>query len=491
MSLSASLNIAQSALASASAQSSVISRNIGNVNTPGYSRKTAGIVTTQSGSSTVASVQRATDDALLTNVLKAQSGSAAQSALATGLTAIQQSLGLDATSSSASTSSAASATDRSPSTLIANLSDALQTYASAPDDPLQGSVAVAAAGTLAQALNSASTTVQAVRAQSDAKIATSVQTINNLLTRFQSVNQQIVSGLAQGFDVSDAQDTRDSILSQLSNEVGITATKTASGGLTLATDSGVILFDQTARTLNFTAKATYTAETDGNPVTVDGIAITGSSISVKSGALAGLAQLRDVTTKTYQGQLDAIAGSLISTFAETATAGGSVAGLFTAGTSTVIPADSTGLAASIAVSARVDPTKNGDVTLLRDGNISNQSANGNASKAAAYAERLNQLVSGLSAAQVAPSNGLIGGTLATYASASVSWVSGSYQSATNSASYQSSLVNSATSALSNSTGVNLDDQMSEMLEVEHAYQASAQLLNTVNAMYSALITALN
>ncbi len=491
MGLSASLNIAQTALASASAQSSVISRNIGNVNTPGYSRKTAGVITTQNGSSTVATIQRATDTALLANVLQAQSDSASATALANGLTAIQQSLGLNATSTS-STSSAADATDQSPATLLSSFNDALQTYASAPDNATLGTAAVAAASSLASTLNTASSAVQAVRVQADSQIATSVQTINSLLTQFQSVNQQIVSGTALGTDVSDAQDTRDTILSQLSSQLGITATKTSNGGMSLATDSGVVLFDQTARTLSFTPKATYTATTTGNAVTVDGVAITGSSMGVKSGALAGLTQLRDVAATTYQGQLDQIAGSLITTFAETNASGsGQSAGLFVAGSSSAVPTSSAGLAASIGVNATVDPTKSGDVTLLRDGNISGQSTGSNTSGDAAYADHLNQLVSALGNAQISASNSLIGGSLTSYAASSVSWISSNYQTATNAASYQSSLVNSTTSALSNSTGVNLDDQMSEMLEVEHAYQASAQLLNTVNSMYSSLITALN
>ncbi len=491
MSLSASLSIAQSALASAAAQSTVLSRNIGNVNSPGYSRKTAGVVTTQNGSSTVASIQRATDAALLANVLKAQSASAAQSALADGLTKIENSLGLNSASNT-STANAAAAGDQSPSTKISNLTSALETYASAPDNASYGTAAVAAATSLASTLNAASATVQSVRAQADAQVATAVQTINGLLTQFQSVNQQVVSGTALGTDITDAQDTRDSILSQLSTQIGITATKTSNGGTSISTDTGVILFDQTARTLNFTPKATYTAGTTGNAVTVDGLAVAGSAMGTKSGTLAGLTQLRDVTATTYQNQVDQIAGTLISTFAETSATGSSqFAGLFTDGLSSTLPTSGIGLGASISVNAAVDPAKGGSITLLRDGNVSGQSTSGNTANNAAYADRLNQMVNALSSAQVAASNGLIGGTLAAYASSSVSWVTSNYQSAANAAAYQSSVVSSATSALSNATGVNLDDQMSQMLEVEHAYQASAQLLNTVKAMYSSLISAMN
>lgn len=495
MGLSATSSIAQSALASAAAQSSILSSNIANVSTTGYSRKTANVITTQSGSSTVASVQRATDTALLTNMLQAMSTSAAQSAISSGLTQIQNTLDLNSTTATAS--SAATTTDQSPSTLLANLTDALQTYASAPDTVANGTAAVSAASTLAWALNSASTAVQAVRTQADGQIATSVQTINNLLSQFQTVNQQIVAGTATGADVSSAQDSRDSILSQLSSQIGITTASTANGGTSIATDSGVMLFDQIPRTVSFTPTTAFSSATTGNAVTVDGVAITGSSavMGITSGALAGLTTLRDTTAPSYQDQLDQIAGSLISTFAETSASGSptQLAGLFTDGGSTTLPTSTSGLAASISVAASVDPDRGGTASLLRDGNISGGSTTANTTGDAAFSGNLTQLVAALGTSQAfdGSSGGVSNGTLATYASSSVSWLESSYQTATNAASYQTSLVTTATSAMSNATGVNLDDQMSQMLDIEHAYQASAQLLNTVSTMYTSLITAMN
>ncbi|WP_158808106.1 flagellar hook-associated protein FlgK [Beijerinckia sp. L45] len=495
MGLSATSSIAQSALASAAAQSSILSSNIANVSTAGYSRKSANIVTALNGSSTVVSIQRATNTALLGNMLQATSSSAAQSAVSDGLTQIQDTLGLNGTTATAT--SAATPSDNSPSTLIASLTDALQAYASAPDTVANGTAAVNAASTLTAALNSASAAVQNVRLQADGSIASSVQTINNLLTQFQAVNQQIVAGTASGADISGAQDTRDSILTQLSTQIGITTAATSNGGTSIATDSGVTLFDGVARQLSFTPTTAFASGTTGNDVSVDGVAITGSSavMAISSGALAGLTTLRDSTAPSYQNQLDQIAGSLISTFAETSASGSpaQLAGLFTDGGSITLPTTTTGLAASISVAASVDPSQGGTATLLRDGNISGGSTTANTTGDAAFSGNLDQLVAALGATQTfdSTSGGVGTGTLATYASSSVGWIESSYQTATNAASLQSSLVSTATSALSNSTGVNLDDQMSQMLDIEHAYQASAQLLNTVGTMYTSLITAMN
>lgn len=46
-----------------------------------------------------------------------------------------------------------------------------------------------------------------------------------------------------------------------------------------------------------------------------------------------------------------------------------------------------------------------------------------------------------------------------------------------------------TQALSNATGVNLDDQMSQMLALENSYQASARLLETINSLFATLFNA--
>ncbi|MBN9270200.1 MAG: flagellar hook-associated protein FlgK, partial [Mesorhizobium sp.] len=44
-------------------------------------------------------------------------------------------------------------------------------------------------------------------------------------------------------------------------------------------------------------------------------------------------------------------------------------------------------------------------------------------------------------------------------------------------------------ALSNDTGVNVDQEMSLLLDLEHTYQASARMMKTVDDMMAALFAA--
>ena len=212
MSLSSAASLAQSGLNTVTAEISVLSRNIsGASDTSIYSEKTANVITGPGGASQVASITRATNQAVFQNLLGATSANATQSALLSGINTLNETIGNLSSSSSSSTTSSAS----SPSALLSNFTDALQSYEASPSDSTLAGAAVAAAVTLAQGLNSATATVNQVREQADSGIATSVPTINSLLTQFQTANAQIVNGTATGADVTNAQDTRPAAASRV------------------------------------------------------------------------------------------------------------------------------------------------------------------------------------------------------------------------------------------------------------------------------------
>ncbi|MFZ1110678.1 MAG: flagellar hook-associated protein FlgK [Rhodomicrobium sp.] len=493
MSLSSAYDGAIAGLSSASAQIALVSRNIANQSNPSATRKIANIVTVN-GLPTVASISRVSSSALLSSLLSANAANGEQSAISTALTQLQTTLGTSGNSSNA------------PVALLGQLNDALQTYAASPQNSAAAQSAVVAAQNLANGLNSASATVESVRNQADAGIASSVTSINNLLNQFGQVNATIVTGTVSGADVTDAMDQRDSILQQLSQQIGITTVTRANNDVAIFTDSGVTLFDKTARSVTFTPTAFLTPGTPGNAVYADGVPITdqGSSLSIHSGALVGLVNVRDNLAVTYQTQLDEMARGLITDFQETDQSGSATpqapqAGLFTDGVDLNVPPAGTavpGLAASIQVASTVDPTT-GNPSLLRDGGISTNGAGSvyvyNPTPGqTGYSARLNQLISNLSQSiAFDPTAGAgTNESVSDFASASASWLGTQVSQATAAASYSAALQSSATNALSNTTGVNLDTEMSNMLALEQSYQASAKLLDSINSMYTALFAAI-
>jgi flagellar hook-associated protein 1 FlgK len=500
MSLSSALSIINSAFVANAAQSAVISSNISNVGTTSYAREIANLITTSGGGVEVASVGREANAPLLEQVNTSTSQAAYQQALSNGLSTLANTV---SDSSSATSTSGAEANGNSPSAMLANLQSALETYDASPSSSAAAQGVVTAADDLTQSLNTGAAAVQSVRETADSDMASSVNTINSLLTQFTSVDATIVSGTASGANVASAEDTRDSILTQLSQQIGISTVANPDGSTSIYTDSGVTLFQGgTPRTVSFTPTATLTDGASGNAVMVDGVPITGSSspMAIQSGALAGLANLRDVVAPQYGAQLDQISDGLISAFAESDQTGGTaptLPGLFTFAGATGVPATSatTGLASEIEVNANVDPSQGGDVNLLRDGGIAdptNSAYTYNTTGAASYTGRIAQLISATTSTQ--SFNGAAGlgtsSSLSDYADASVSWLQSQNQQASNQLDYQNSVVSQATTALSNATGVNLDTEMTNMLTIENSYTTTAKLLTTVNAMFTSLLNAM-
>lgn len=499
MGLSATLNIAQSALGTNAALANVVSRNIAGVNDPSYSRKLANVETTSGGSSTVDSISRASNAALFNHLLSSTSDSAASQALSDGLDQLEQTVNLTASASASDKTTTTSGT--SPADLLGALTSALQTYASAPGDTAAAQAFLISAKAMANGLNQASQTVQSVRQQADNAIASAVQDVNALLTQFQTANTAIMKGKVSGADITDALDARDKVLTSLSSDIGITTTTAADGGMSIYTDSGVTLFQGTPRTVSFTPTSAFADGTVGNAVTVDGVPVTGSSsvMPIASGSIAGLSRLRDTTTVSYQNQLNQIASGLITVFADTDHTGGTaptIPGLFTYSGAPALPTTGqTGLAANISVSTNVDPAQGGVLARMRDGNVgnpSNAAYNANTTGAASYSTHLTALIGNLGTSQTfsAASGGSASGTLASYAASSVSWLENQRSTATTAASNQSAVATQAATTLSNARGVNLDDQLSQMLDLEHSYQASAHLMSTVNSMYTSLLSAI-
>jgi flagellar hook-associated protein 1 FlgK len=436
----------------------------------------------------VAAIQRAASSGLYSNVLTATSAAATQSAIYDGLQKIAAATVDDPQ------------LDQSPTAQLNALKQALQQYANAPDNTTLAQAAVTSAKDMATALNQATQTVQSVREGADADMNISVQNINQLLSQFQTVNTAIVKGTIAGDDVTDYLDQRDSIVSKLSQEVGVTMAIRTNGDAALYTDNGGVLFDKVARTVSFTSTGAYTPGTTGNAVYIDGIPVTGANsvMPLKSGKLAGLAQLRDTDTVTYQSQLDEVARGLIDDFKESDQTGGAapnVPGLFTYPGAPTMPPGATisvGLAGTISVATSVDPASGGNPNLLRDGSISgapayvyNLAGNGG------YSARLQQLITNMDTAQAfdPASQGKASASVIDFASSSSSWIENQRKTANDNSTYQSTLLDRTTAALSNVNGVNMDDEMSLMLQVERTYSASSKIISTVDQMLQALLAA--
>ncbi|PYE87685.1 flagellar hook-associated protein FlgK [Phyllobacterium leguminum] len=483
MSLSSALLTAQNSLAAASKKTAIVSRNIAGASDPNYVRRTGSLVSGAHGSLYV-NVGRSADEALLTRYIEANSQNASSSTLATGL---------DRLSALYSANNYAG----SPAALIGDLRDALQTYATQPSQGATGDMAVNKAVALANALNEGSLQVQKLRADADADIAASVDDINEMLAKFEAVNSKIVNGTRSGEDVSDFLDERDAILKDLSGEIGITTMTRSDNDMVIFAENGVTLFEKTARAVSFEPTTAFAAGVKGNNVYVDGVPLSHGTFEQPfgTGRLSGLLQLRDQVAPDYQSQLDEIARGLVSMFAETDQTGAgnpTITGLFSYPGSPAVPADGKlvpGLAGTIRVPSAYIRSEGGSAERLRDG--SGGAYDYNKSNGAAFSDRLQQLIGQVGEKRNFDTAAGAGSNLSIidYSTGSASWLEGKRQVAAESKAYNSTVASRADQALSNATGVDINEEMALLLEIEQSFSASSRILSTVGAMLDDLLNA--
>jgi flagellar hook-associated protein 1 FlgK len=489
MSLSTSLSTANSSLFVSGERTSVVSRNIANADRAFYTRKSVETITVPGSGVRSSGITRAEEPVLFRKVLTSTSGASTQAAMLESLNF------LDATVNDPEL-------DASPAALFNKMLNAMQGYSAQPHSDLAAKAAVRAAHDLANGLNSAAATVQTVRNDAETGIQASIDRINTLLSEFETVNTQIARGTITGADVTDFLDQRDELLANLSNEVGIRTLVRENNDMAIYTDSGVTLFDRSARKVEFDRTVNMTPGVAGNAVYIDGVPVTGASATMplQSGRLVGLVQARDDISLAYEAQLDEMARVLVTAFAESDQTGGGgpdVPGLFTHSGATGIPPDGvlvSGLASAIQVNANANPDAGGLATRLRDGGISDPLIADyiyNTDGTASFTSRIDELIEKMGATYTFDPLAKLttGATLADYSASSTGWLQEERKVADEGYEYQNTLYQRSFESYTRMTGVNLDEELSLMLELERSFQTSSKLISVIDTMFNALIGA--
>ena len=478
MSLSSAINTAQTIFNNTAAQTALVSKNIQNVSNADYSRRMAMLGTSGNGAQIV-SIQRAQNDALMKQHSLSISQASAQDALLTGLEAVKSALG-------------GNGYETSPSNYLKSFRDSLQTYAATPGNTSIAATTVSSAADLAKSLNKTSAAVQEVRYDADKEIDASVKKLNGLLAEFEKANGAVQGATASGADASDALDQRDKLLRQISEIVGISTVTRANNDTVIYTSDGTVLFENTARSVTFQATPGFGATTAGNAIYVDGVALKAGKGADTSGEgkLASLLQLLDETAPKFQSQLDEIARGLVTLFQENTTpATTAKPGLFTWAGSTVPAAGAVvpGMAASLAI----NPQAAGNPTLIRDGGFNGPGYKSNTTGSSGYTALIDSFVTSLGTSMsFDPSTGLDGSSsILDFSASSIGWLEELRSGASTANDNKMAMLSRTQDALSNVTGVSLDEELSQLLDLEQSYKASAKLVSTVDAMMTALLQA--
>jgi len=325
MGLSQALSTAMSGLRATQASLSLVSSNVANSETPGYTKKTlnqvAGTTGDYGSSVLISGVNRQLDEFLQTQLRTETSGASYADIRSTYLANLQSVYGNpDSTGTIEDT--------------FNKLLTAIQGLSTSPDSQSARIGVVNAAQAMAQQLNATSQGIQTLRANAEAGINDSVNTANNALTQIARMNVQLQAGGQTDASTAALLDQRDQYITQLSQLMDIRTVTNSQNQVTVFTNSGVQLVGTEAAQLSFNAQGTMTPNAlynsdpaKSNVVTISITFPHGGSYdlvstnSIRSGKIAAYLELRDNTLVKAQTQIDQFAASMASALSDKTTAG--------------------------------------------------------------------------------------------------------------------------------------------------------------------------
>ncbi|MGE5504097.1 MAG: flagellar hook-associated protein FlgK [Actinomycetota bacterium] len=305
MSLTLGLNTALSGLLTSQRALDVISQNVVNVNTPGYTRKVMSpesrVVNGVGAGVQEGAVLRSVDEGLVSDIRR-------QASQLEGLKSLQDYYPRieDLFGKVGDTSSVAH--------IVQTLQNSFEVLATEADKPAQQWSTIQAAVQLSGNLQQSSTTLQNLRLEADRAVADTVTQINEQLTNIADLNQKIVRNTTIGLDAEDLKDKRDTALTTLAGLMDISYYERSDGSMLVYTGQGRTLVDNTASSLSHAATTTTDASLSlagGNFNTITLTNFTDDlGATVQGGKLKTLLNLRDTIIPNLQANLDELSSQL-------------------------------------------------------------------------------------------------------------------------------------------------------------------------------------
>ncbi|MHB1204891.1 MAG: flagellar hook-associated protein FlgK [Rhodospirillaceae bacterium] len=303
MSLNLALTSAISGLSTAQAGLDVISNNIANVNTAGYTRKIfvpESLVLAGKGAGVqVGDIINNVDQNLMRDARNQNGSVGLLQTLNSYYKRVQDTFGTTGAQNSLSNQ-------------INGMQQEFTTLTTSPETTSQQLAAIQAGVDAANNMSSMSQTVQTLRLNADRDIASLVSQMNNDLNTIASLNDQISLGVATKKPTGDLEDKRDVALNSLSNTVDIRYFENANGSVTVYTSDGTTLVDNSPVKMTHVSLSQVSPSATYSGGDFNGIfaGVRDITNSIQGGKLKALIDMRDNTLPTMQAQLDELGASL-------------------------------------------------------------------------------------------------------------------------------------------------------------------------------------
>ncbi len=307
MGLSALMDIAKTALFTAQQGLTVTGHNIGNVNTPGFSRQQ--VIQTeerpvdgspgQVGTGVkVAEIRRAVDKFLNREMTVSQQDLGQFTVLRDELNRLENLFG--------------DARGQGLSGKLNEFFKALQDATTTPSQVSSRSVVLGRAATLAGVFHQLNTNLGETRRAIDVQVKVTINEVNTLTDKIAQLNTQIKSAEVSRQNANDLRDQRDLAVNELATRVEVFTLDRSDGTISVFTARGLVLVDQET-----TRKLVGVESADNQGLLEIGYDIGGTqpaiiSDLISSGRLRGQLNVRDQSIPSVQRGIDALAGSLIN-----------------------------------------------------------------------------------------------------------------------------------------------------------------------------------
>jgi flagellar hook-associated protein 1 len=446
--ISSIMNSTLSALTTQQAAINIVSNNIANVNTDGYSQQKVVISSTTTG--TEANAKRVYDTFLTNQISDANQELGKYEAETKYLDSVEVIF------------------DESEGS---GLSEAMSEFwtgwedlVNDPSDSSARSILVAAADTLATTFNNMADDLDEIQAGIDDDVVSTVEDVNDLVEQIAALNKKLVQADAAGQDTNAYQDSIDSLVSELSSLVDVNTYQNDLGQTCIQLADGKPLVEGSTAWSLATATNSTTGLQDITWVAEDGTT-TVVTTDITGGELGGCLEVRDTVIPAYQEQMDELAVSIMDAINDLHTSGydldGEAGEAFFAGTG----------AADMAVTAEI---------LADSGKIAAASSADGATGDATIAESIAALADSL----VMDDNT---STFSDYYNALVSKIGAASEAATASEETQSDAVTALKNLRDSISGVSLDEETTKLVLYQNAYEASAKVMSVLDEMLQTII----
>ncbi len=449
----------------------VTGQNLANVNNPAYARQRVLIQTSPAIDTTIGLQGTGADvvaiqqlrDTLVDRQITSETSvggywNAQQTALQDAQSSLGEQLGNSATGTGATSSSSAAGTPQGLSTGLGNLFNAFQSLSAAPSSMTERQLVVNQAQTLATDLNQTSQQLTNLRGLLNNSITSDVASANQLLTGIASLNQQITTAEAStGGVANDLRDLRQQKLESLAKLVNVDASTAPDGSLNVSIGGHLLVSGQQ------TLDTLQTYDAGGGQVLVRA-ATSGAALTITGGSIGGHIDARDGALAATQTSLNTLAGQLISAVNTAHSAGYSLTG-------------STGAAffsGTDAASIQVNSALVANPELIQAAGPSG--AAGDNQTALALAQLANTKIAGLN-----------NQTFSDSYNQSVAQLGQSLATANTQVSDQQAVQTMLQNQRNSVSGVSIDEEMTNLVSFQRAYEASAKLVNTVDQMLTTVI----